>query len=88
MEAELGKALLSMGTGGLISGIILFFYRGRTTELTQELIAARSKIDTLQAQIVTMLTSQLESEPTRRETLSKLTRLVEDQSALLKGKFQ
>ncbi len=81
---ELSKAMLSAGPGGLIASVLFYFYRGKA----QELESARNKIDTLQAQIVTMLQSQLESEPTRRETLSKLTRLVEDQSALLKGKIQ
>ncbi len=87
MEAEIGKALLSMGSGGVVAGVILFFYRGRATELTQELVVARTKIDELQATVVAMLKSQVESEPARRETLSRLTRLVEDQSVLLKGKL-
>ncbi len=78
---ELTKAFLSAGPGGLIAATLFYFYRGKSTELD----AARSKIDQLQSQIVTMLQSQLESEPARRETLSKLTRLVEDQSVVLKG---
>ncbi len=86
MEAEIGKALLSMGTGGTIAGIIFFFYRGRTTELTAELAAERLKVDTLQDRITAMLQSQIEGEPQRRATMEKLARLVEDQSALLKGK--
>ncbi len=86
MEAEIGKALLSMGTGGTIAGIIFFFYRGRTVELTADLTAERAKTAALQAQIVTMLQSQIEGEPQRRETMSKLARLVEDGNTLLKGK--
>ena len=73
--------MLAAGPGGLIATVLFFFYRGKATELD----AARNKIDALQAQIVAMLTAQLESEPARRETLSKLTRLVEDQSIVLKG---
>ncbi len=86
MEAEIGKALLSMGTGGTIAGIIFFFYRGRTTELTVELAACRLRVDTLQGQIVSMLQAQIESEPKRRDTLDALKRLIEDQSAMLKAK--
>ena len=78
---ELSKAMLAAGPGGLIASVLFFFYRGKSTELE----AARSKIDQLQAQIVAMLQAQLESEPARRETLAKLTRLVEDQSVVLKG---
>ncbi len=88
MEAEIGKALLSMGTGGTIAGIIFFFYRGRTTELTAELAATRLKVDTLQDRITAMLQSQIEGEPQRRETMAKLARLVEDQSVLMRGKIQ
>ncbi len=87
MEAEIGKALLSMGTGGTIAGIIFFFYRGRTTELTAELAAERVRSAALQTQIVSMLQSQIESEPKRRDTLDALKRLIEDQSAMLKGKI-
>ena len=78
---ELTKAMLSAGPGGLIASVLFYFYRGKS----QELDSARSKIDQLQAQIVAMLQAQLESEPERRETLSRLTRLVEDQSVVLKG---
>ena len=78
---EISKAMLAAGPGGLIASVLFFFYRGKATELD----AARSKIDALQAQIVSMLQAQLESEPERRETLSRLTRLVEDQSVVLKG---
>ena len=78
---ELTKAMLSAGPGGLIAATLYYFYRDKAAEL----IAARSKIDQLQSQIVDMLKAQLESEPARRETLSKLTRLVEDQSVVLKG---
>jgi len=83
MESELAKAMLSMGSGGVIAATILFFYRGKATELD----AARNKIDALQAQIVSLLQAQMESEPSRRETLSKLTRLVEDQTILLKERL-
>ena len=72
-----------MGAGPVAS--LLFYWVWR---LTKEGERKDTKIDQLQGQIVAMLQAQLESEPTRRETLSKLTRLVEDQSVLLKGKLQ
>ncbi len=81
---EISKAMMAAGPGGLIASVLFYFYRGKATELE----TARSKIEQLQAKIVEMLQAQLESEPTRRETLSKLTRLVEDQSVLLKEKLQ
>ncbi len=77
-----------MGTGGTIAGIIFFFYRGRTAELTTELAAERLKVNALQAEVVGMLKSQIEGEPARRETMARLTRFMEDQNALLKGKIQ
>jgi len=80
---EISKAMLAAGPGGLIASVLFFFYRGKA----QELEGARAKIDALQAQIVSMLQAQMETEPSRRETLSKLTRLVEDQTVLLKERL-
>ncbi len=74
------KAALGAGPVG---GLLFYFLWGTKNELA----TARAKIDQLQGQIVDMMKSQLESEPSRRETLSKLTRLVEDQTVLLKERL-
>jgi len=80
---ELAKAFLAAGPGGLIAATLFYFYREWAAEIT----ALKSKIDQLQTQIVSMLQAQLDSEPKRRETLDSLKRLIEDQSAMLKGRI-
>ncbi len=84
MEAEIGKALLSMGTGGTIAGLIFYFYRGKQTELD----AANVRIAALQDKIVSILQSQLESEPQRKETLAGIARSIESQGDLLKERLK
>ncbi len=83
MESDIAKAMMAAGPGGLIATVLFYFYRGAKTELE----TARQRIDQLQDRIVTMLQAQIQDEPARRETLSKLTRLVEDQTVLLKGRL-
>jgi len=80
---ELAKAFLAAGPGGLIAATLFYFYRERASEIT----ALKAKIDQLQTQIVGMLQAQIDSEPKRRDTLDALKRLIEDQSAMLKGKL-
>ncbi len=80
MESDIAKAMMSMGSGGVVAATLLYFYRGKAAELAE----ARARIEALQDRIVAMLQAQLESEPARRETLAGLKRLVEDQSAALK----
>ncbi len=81
---EISKALLSAGPGGLIASLLFYFYRGKQLELDR----ANTKIDELQAKIVSILTMQLEAEPARKETLSAIARSISDQSAFLKDRLR
>lgn len=80
----LTNALLQAGPGGLIAATLFYFYRGKQVELD----AANARVAALQDRIVAIMQSQLESEPQRRETLSAIARLVQDQSDLLKEKLK
>lgn len=77
--ADTAKALAGAGP---VAMLLFYFLRQKQADLDR----ANTKVDTLQSQIVSMLQAQIESEPKRRETLDGLKRLVEDQSAMLKGK--
>ena len=78
LGADVAKAVIGAGP---VAALLFYFLWQKQKELD----STKSKCDQYQAQIVAMLQAQLESEPARRETLSKLTRLVEDQSVVLKG---
>lgn len=78
------KLLSGLGPGGTLAAFVLYLWRQRGLEIDK--LAA--KVDSLQAEIIGMYKSQLESEPNRRETLSGIARSIEDQSDLLKERLK
>lgn len=84
MEGDLFKALMSVGSGGLVASIIFYFYREKATALDK----AETKIDGLQKTIVDMLKAQIDTEPARRETLSTIAKSLVDTNTFLKERLK
>lgn len=90
ITADMMKAMLGLGPGGIAAGIWFFLWRSRGAELVDsraETAAARQKVDDLQVKIQNILQSQIEGEPQRRETLAAIARSVADTNSMLKDKL-
>lgn len=79
---------------GPVSLLLFYFYRQKESSCREEMAAKQNELDAanlrvaaLQDKLVTMLQSQIEGEPQRRETLSAIGRSVQEQTALLKEKL-
>lgn len=84
LTADMFKSLIGAGPTGILAGVWFYLWRQRGLDLDKR----DAKIEALQSEIIGMYKSQLESEPSRRETLSGIARSIEDQSDLLKDRLK
>ena len=76
--------VLGGGIGTALTGAVAWVFRGKQAELD----AANARIVVLQDKLVSIMQSQLEAEPARKETLASIARAIEGQTSLIKERLR